>query len=673
MTSITHLFNGPFSYDMGGSSDTPEQQLRNEIQRAGLNPPEQILLDGVFHRFKSTDGKKDKSGWYVAFGDGVPAGSFGCFRQGIEHTWRADVGHELTPEENAAIQLRMEESRQIRKEERERERAKTADAVLEIWSKAPAASINHPYLKAKGIEPYGARIMNDGRLAVPLYDEHGKLSTLQYISSDGEKRYHPGGATGGKFWMIGADDEPGVIYIAEGFATAATIHRETGRPCVVAYSANNLPPVTKSIREIYGATQELVIVADNDESGVGQNYAEQASAKHGADVIVIPDPGDANDYHQSGNDLKSLLAPVVDDDWLVDLRDWASESVDIKWLVKGWLRRDALMRVFGPSGHGKTFVVLDWALSIASGREWNGHKTNRGAVAYLAGEGHAGLKSRALAWIQEHGMADDAVIKISKSGCSLNTPEGYQQARRSIAMMKTCDLIVIDTQHAFYEGEENSAKDAKTMIDACKALIQEFNASVLLVHHTGVNEETSGRARGSGSFKGAMDIELLIHRLKSSPDTVMIRYSKAKDTEELEPVHMQFKSVELAGLFDEDGDPVRSAIMQILEADEVESVKKDRDPVPNYVEHRQNFENAWLGSGMEIQNGLPYLTRSALRDFMINTTGLAARSVENQLRPGRKNGLINLLLEHQIIQDYAAGWVVIDQITVSSMLIQRRW
>ncbi len=69
-------------------------------------------------------------------------------------------------------------------------------------------------------------------------------------------------------------DEPGPLYIAEGFATAATIHEATGRPCVVAYSASNLVAVTGTMRKKHGAAQALVVVADNDQSGLGQRYAE---------------------------------------------------------------------------------------------------------------------------------------------------------------------------------------------------------------------------------------------------------------------------------------------------------------------------------------------------------------------------------------------------------------
>ena len=138
----------------------------------------------------------------------------------------------------------------------------------------------------------------DGRLIVPLYDPVDDLTSLQYISET-EKRYHPGGTTKGCSWTLG-EITPGPIFVAEGFATAATVHEVSGRPCVIAYSANNLPIIVGSLRSFYGQTQDIVIVADNDASGVGRNKADEASAKYGGRIVMPPIEGDANDYYQIG-------------------------------------------------------------------------------------------------------------------------------------------------------------------------------------------------------------------------------------------------------------------------------------------------------------------------------------------------------------------------------------
>ena len=275
---------------------------------------------------------------------------------------------------------------------------------------------------------------------------------------------------------------------------------------MIAYSASNLVPVTQIMRELHGAEQEIVIVADNDASGVGQRYAEQASAKYGARIVMPPIPGDANDYAQAGNNLAALLSPPKND-WLIPADDFCSQPSPIAWLVKGWLQEQALIMVHGPSGGGKTFVVLDWCLRMASSTsDWLGHKVKAGNVVYLAGEGHHGLRGRVAAW-KHHNQAGKLNMWLSKDGCDLNTPEGYQRVSNSIKQsnISPC-VIVVDTLHRFLSGDENSAQDAKTMLDSCNALMMEFNCSVVLVHHTGVSDEAQHRARGSSAWRGALDI-----------------------------------------------------------------------------------------------------------------------------------------------------------------------
>ena len=143
-------------------------------------------------------------------------------------------------------------------------------------------------------------------------------------------------------------------------------------------------------------------MADNDASGTGQKYADQASAKYGARVVMPPVDGDANDYVAAGHDLKILLQPPASD-WLVPADDFCTKPAPFKWLVKHWLQEQALIMVHGPSGGGKTFADLDWSLNMAAGlTEWNGHKVKPGTVVYLAGEGHLGLSSRVAAWKQHH-------------------------------------------------------------------------------------------------------------------------------------------------------------------------------------------------------------------------------------------------------------------------------
>ena len=624
-------------------------------------------MDGKIHRFKSgtkgAPGHGDKPGWYLVFGDGIPAGRFGCWRAGMEVTWRADVGRKLTQTEEMSHAKRLAEAKALRDAALERQHQVASETVEKIWTTANPANAEHPYLAKKGIQTHGARITGDGRLVLPLYDEDGTLATLQYIDHEGGKLYHPGGQTGGKFWMVGSLDEPGTLFVAEGFATAATIHETTDRPVVVAYSASNLVPITGTLREMYGATQDIVIVADHDQSGVGQRYAEQASAKYGARMVMPPILGDANDYAQAGHDLAGLLMPPADD-WLIPADDFCAQPSPISWLVKRWIQSQALVMVHGPSGGGKTFVVLDWCLRMASGTEdWAGHKVRQGNVVYLAGEGHHGLRGRVAAW-KHHHKAGKLAMWLSKDGCDLNTPTGYLKVVEQVRMLKDRpSVIVVDTLHRFLSGDENSAQDAKTMLDACNALMQEFNCSVILVHHTGVAEEAQHRARGSSAWRGALDIEISIVPGKEGVPMQIVQ-RKSKDAELADTIHVELQQVAIPGWRDEDDQQVTSAV--IVQAETPTAPKKES----KLDAHRKTFENAWWGTGAEIREGLPYISRSALKDKLA-ADGRKPRTIENDLSAAYPEKLIGALILSEIISPLEHGWLVIDDVQSSAMMMRK--
>ena len=667
MADLSKVLGGPWAPPPEKWVAPPEEQLRDAIKGAGLEPPEEILMDGKIHRFRSgtkgAPGHGDKPGWYLVFGDGIPAGRFGCWRAGMEVTWRADIGRKLTQTEEMSHAKRLAEAKALRDAALERQHQVASETVEKIWTTANPASSEHPYLAKKGIDVHGARITGDGRLVLPLYDQDGTLATLQYIDHEGGKLYHPGGQTGGKFWMVGSLDEPGTLFVAEGFATAATIHETTGRPVVVAYSASNLVPVTGILREMHSATQDIVIVADHDQSGVGQRYAEQASAKFGARMVMPPILGDANDYAQAGHDLAGLLMPVKDD-WLIPADDFCAQPSPISWLVKRWIQSQALVMVHGPSGGGKTFVVLDWCLRMASGTEdWAGHKVRQGNVVYLAGEGHHGLRGRVAAW-KHHHKAGKLAMWLSKDGCDLNTPTGYLKVVEQVRMLKDRpSVIVVDTLHRFLSGDENSAQDAKTMLDACNALMQEFDCSVILVHHTGVSEEAQHRARGSSAWRGALDIEISIIPGKDDQPMQIVQ-RKSKDAEMAETVYVELQQVAIPGWRDEDDQQVTSAV--IVQAQAPTAPKKES----KLDAHRKTFENAWWGTGAEIREGLPYISRSALKD-KLTADGRKPRTIENDLSAAYPDKLIGALILSEIISPLEHGWMVIDDVQSSAMMMRK--
>jgi len=650
MSDLTNVLGGPWSPLPIAQPEPIEVQIKSAMEAAGFAPPKALSIDGRVHRF-DTDAKGKKAGWYVFFGDGIPAGRFGCWKAGSDIPWRADVGRGLTDAEQMALARRTAEARRLRDEETKKRHETVADVVDTIWSGCVAADPEHPYLIKKQIGAHGARVTGDGRLVLPVYAD-GKLSTLQYIDHDGNKLFHGGGRAAEGFHIIGDDVGGSTIHVAEGFATAASIHEATGLPCAIAYSASNIPAVVAAL-----AGRDVYVVADNDGQGTGEKYARQSGARY-----LVVEMGDANDYACAGHDLKALLYPPVTD-WLVPADDFCTTPTPIKWLVKHWLQDEALIMVHGPSGHGKTFVVLDWCMHMAAGLDsWNGHNVKQGAVVYLAGEGHNGLRARIAAW-KRHNSAPRLNMWLSKAGCDLNTKDGYNKVQDHIrALGEVPRLIVVDTLHRFLDGDENSAQDAKGMIDACGALMQEFGCSVLLVHHTGVSEESQHRARGSSAWKGALEIEISVVK---AADTIRVVQKKIKDGEEAEPVHMCLQSVELPGWIDEDGEQVSSVVPVVTDAP-VERKKESK-----LDGWKKVFESAWWASGAEQVGGSPYISRSSLVRHLVTGMGMSEAAAKKAVQPSELSRPIGGLLVGGIIAPKDHGWVVLEPVFASSLNLGR--
>ena len=90
----------------------PTEQFRVAIQAAGLTPPDEVHCDGMLHRFSSNGKAKDDSGWYVLHGEGIPAGAFGCWREGFTQQWCGESANSMSESEREDHRQRVEAIRQ---------------------------------------------------------------------------------------------------------------------------------------------------------------------------------------------------------------------------------------------------------------------------------------------------------------------------------------------------------------------------------------------------------------------------------------------------------------------------------------------------------------------------------------------------------------------------------
>lgn len=253
------------------------------------------------------------------------------------------------------------------------------------------------------------------------------------------------------------------------------------------------------------------------------------------------------------------VRPPSPDGLLIPLGSLTARPRTLVWQVAGILERGVLAMLVGEPETGKSFIALDLALSVATGREWHGHRVNAGPVIYVAGEGHAGLARRARAWEVDRGVQiAGAPIHVSSRAVRMLAPSDVAELTTEIdALPAPPALIVIDTlARAFIGGDENSALDAGRFVGELDVLRERYNATVIVVHHVTKN---TGRARGSSAFFGAVDVELRAVREDSA---IVLRSGKTKDSAPFEPRAFALREVTLPpDWIDDAGEVLRSAVI----------------------------------------------------------------------------------------------------------------
>jgi putative DNA primase/helicase len=264
------------------------------MRQAGLHPPPKIIADRHIHRFSTNGEKRDTAGFYVLYLDNIPAGMFGDFRSGIRQTWSARNDIELPPERRAELEELARRAKVEREVELQSRHAKGATEAKRIWDAAKEAPADHPYLVRKKIKPHGVRIAPHQYwpdvtcLIIPVMDGSNMIS-LHYIPPDeGQKKLYLEGARGkGGYCILG--EVKNRLFLATGFATAATVRDETGEPVAVLFGDDNIMPAAKALRAHYPDV-EFTICADDDWMNEGNPAVKKATvaARATGSKLAIP-------------------------------------------------------------------------------------------------------------------------------------------------------------------------------------------------------------------------------------------------------------------------------------------------------------------------------------------------------------------------------------------------
>ena len=295
----------------------------------------------------------------------------------------------------------------------------------------------------------------------------------------------------------------------------------------------------------------------------------------------------------------------------IKIEHWdAIEDEPVEWLIDGVLVAGSFSALYGPPGSFKSFMALDIAEAIATGRSWMGREVKQtGAVLMLCGEGFGGVGARIKAIKIHHQTEDGAPIYVVRHQLNLrSSQEDFNALMLAVVTLVEetgveFKLAIVDTlARAFGGGNENDSGEMMGFV-VSMGKIQEFlKCALMVLHHSGKNAALG--MRGSSSLLGAVDSELELLRFEDQMKGILT-ITKQKDGEQgtrfgFEMVEVEIKPLVKSLAVQASDEAIRlmsknkgknnsgKGINQSIEMTSLETVVKSKG-IPKFIEGLQRM------------------------------------------------------------------------------------
>ena len=203
-------------------------------------------------------------------------------------------------------------------------------------------------------------------------------------------------------------------------------------------------------------------------------------------------------------------------------------------LIEDWLYLRTTVMLAGATGTDKTFTLIGWGCSVATGQPWLGHdvtirpvrgrKVSGYPVILVIGEGAGGLDGRIAAWEEDNGtVVPPEMLTVLRLPPSI-MDEKFWKELTTLALTRGARFIAFDTFSSLAPGADET-KDAAWVIRKMEELSVALDGTVVMSHHSGWSDKL--RVRGGS-------------QLEFNPDTVVIA-SKTSEDDDSAPVRLWLK------------------------------------------------------------------------------------------------------------------------------------
>lgn len=191
------------------------------------------------------------------------------------------------------------------------------------------------------------------------------------------------------------------------------------------------------------------------------------------------------------------------------------------WLIEGLWAQQAVGIVGGEPKCCKSFLVLDMAISVASGapclRRFTPART--GPVLLVAAEDALHVVRRRLEGIAAAAavdLSDLDIFVVTADSVRLDHPDDRQRLLDTVAAVRPV-LVILDPFVRLHRIDENAASEVAPLLAFLRTLQRRFTTAVALVHHArkGASAVRAGQAlRGSSELHAWGDSNLYLRRVR---------------------------------------------------------------------------------------------------------------------------------------------------------------
>jgi regulatory protein RepA len=194
-----------------------------------------------------------------------------------------------------------------------------------------------------------------------------------------------------------------------------------------------------------------------------------------------------------------------------------AELAELKMILEGILNQGAKMTLGGSSKAGKTWLLMDLAFSIATGRDWLGIKTHQGRVLYVNFEiqkqffRKRGQSIRRAKGIPHNDKLPNLLTWTLRG--HLMTAEDFKEEILEQIGDEKLDVIIVDPLYKLLNGADaNATGDMQKILAELEQIAERAGAALVYADHFSKGNQAAKKAidRISGSGVTARDPDAIL-------------------------------------------------------------------------------------------------------------------------------------------------------------------